>query len=161
VSLYSTVGAVRDPELRVVSIAELGILRDVAADPDGHVRVVITPTYSGCPAMDLIKSDIRAALTDAGHSDVEIVTRLSPAWSTDLISESGRRALAEAGIAPPSPAAATSPVLRIGRRPQTDPACPRCGSGTVSEISRYGSTACQSLWRCERCREPFNAVKPL
>jgi ring-1,2-phenylacetyl-CoA epoxidase subunit PaaD len=161
VSLYSTVGAVRDPELRVISIAELGILREVDADPDGHVRVVITPTYSGCPAMDLIRSDIRAALAGVGHSDVEIVTQLSPAWSTDLISESGRRALAEAGIAPPSPAAAASPVLRIGRRPSAVPACPRCGSSTVSELSRYGSTACQSLWRCERCREPFNAVKAL
>lgn len=161
-SLYSTVGAVRDPELRVIGIAELGILRDVEVEPDGHVRVIITPTYSGCPAMDTIRDDIRSALAGAGHSDVEIVTRLSPAWSTDMISESGRQALSRAGIAPPGPAAGKPVLLQIGRPPaQADPRCPRCGSGTVSELSRYGSTACQSLWRCERCREPFNAVKAL
>jgi ring-1,2-phenylacetyl-CoA epoxidase subunit PaaD len=159
VSLFTTVGAVADPELRVVSIAELGILREVELTPDGAVRVVITPTYSGCPAMDAIREDIRAVLAEHGHTEVDVQTRLDPAWSTDLISESGRRALADAGIAPPGPAARPT-LLRIGRR-EAAPSCPRCGSGTVSEISRYGSTACQSLWRCERCREPFNAVKAL
>lgn len=140
------VGAVVDPELRVITIAELGILRGVEVDAAGRVTVTITPTYSGCPAMDAIRADIRAALAAVGHTDVEVVTKLSPAWSTDMISESGRAALAGSGIAPPSAGS---------------PGCPRCASGQVLQISRYGSTACQSLWKCHSCHEPFPAVKTL
>lgn len=144
-ALYDVVAAVKDPELPVITIAELGVLRDVSTQ-DGHVTVTITPTYSGCPAMDAIKSDIERALAKAGHTDVEVVTKLSPAWSTDMISESGRAALARSGIAPPS---------------SHDPACPQCSSSKVMQISRYASTPCQSLWKCHGCAEPFNAVKTI
>jgi ring-1,2-phenylacetyl-CoA epoxidase subunit PaaD len=147
VALAEVVGSVTDPELRVVTIAQLGILRSVT---DGErVRVEITPTYAGCPAMDTIREDIRAALHEAGRDEVDIVTILSPPWTTDMISDEGREALARAGIAPPS----TTPVLSIA------PLCPRCGSGRTEEISRFGPTACQSLWRCLACQEPFDHVR--
>lgn len=145
VSVYDVVAAVKDPELPIITIGELGVLRDVS-EVDGHVLVIITPTYSGCPAMDAIRSDIRAALAQTGHTDVDIKTELSPAWSTDMISESGREALARSGIAPPT---------------SHDPACPQCASKNVLQISRYASTPCQSLWKCHGCAEPFNAVKSI
>jgi len=149
------VAAVVDPELRVVTIDELGILRDVVEDPaSGELRVTITPTYSGCPAMDVIRSDIRDALAKAGHSDVDIRTVLRPAWSTDLISEAGRAKLAAAGIAPPSSTTTTVPLTLSVR-------CPRCGSPETEELSRFGSTACKALWRCRTCAEPFDHVKTL
>ncbi len=149
------VASVLDPELRVVTIEELGILRDVADDPaTGKVTVTITPTYSGCPAMDVIRSDIRQALRTAGHPDSEVVTKLAPAWSTDMISESGRSKLAAAGIAPPGPSRGIVP-LRLSVR------CPRCASPDTEELSRFGSTACKALWRCRSCAEPFDHVKPL
>jgi ring-1,2-phenylacetyl-CoA epoxidase subunit PaaD len=151
------VAAVVDPELRVVTIADLGILRDVATDPaTGAVTVTITPTYSGCPAMDVIRSDIGSALAAAGHPRSEVRTVLHPAWSTDMISEEGRRKLSAAGIVPPTPAGGGGPVpLRLSVR------CPRCGSPDTEEISRFGSTACKALWRCRACAEPFDRVKPL
>lgn len=132
-----------DPELRVVTIADLGILRDVSFDGD-RVTVMITPTYSGCPAMDVIRTDISSALSAAGYDNVEIVTKLSPPWSTDMISESGREALARNGISPPG-----------------SHSCPHCTSSDILQISRYASTPCQSLWKCHGCAEPFNAVKTL
>ncbi|NJC68682.1 phenylacetate-CoA oxygenase subunit PaaJ [Planosporangium thailandense] len=153
VSAFDVAAAVVDPELRVVTIADLGILRDVTVDA-GRVTVTITPTYSGCPAMDVIRADIRRALAAAGHDDVEIVTALRPAWSTDLISESGRSKLAAAGIAPPGPAGGpVALTLRVR--------CPRCGGCDTEELSRFGSTACKALWRCRACAEPFDRVKPL
>ena len=154
VALAEVVGAVVDPELRVVTIAELGILRSVT---DGQrVRVEITPTYAGCPAMDTIREDIRTALHEAGRDEVDIVTVLSPPWSTDMITDEGRAALATAGIAPPTAKGAVhqgSVALSIA------PLCPRCGSGRTEEISRFGPTACQSLWRCLACLEPFDHVR--
>ncbi|HEX7747059.1 MAG TPA: 1,2-phenylacetyl-CoA epoxidase subunit PaaD [Micromonosporaceae bacterium] len=155
--LRETVGAVPDPELRVVSIDELGILRDVTEDPvTGLVTVIITPTYTGCPAMDVIRADIRAALAAAGRPDADVVTVLHPAWSTDWISESGREKLAAAGIAPPGPARRSGPVaLTLTTR------CPRCGSTDTEQLSRFGSTACKALWRCRACREPFDHLKAL
>jgi ring-1,2-phenylacetyl-CoA epoxidase subunit PaaD len=144
--------AVVDPEIRVVTIEELGILRDVRVDEDtGRVTVTITPTYSGCPALDVIRADIRAAVRAAGHPDVVVETNLRPAWSTDQISESGRAKLAAARIAPPGPTVA----LRLTVR------CPVCGSPDTEELSRFGSTACKALWRCRACAEPFDRVKPL
>jgi ring-1,2-phenylacetyl-CoA epoxidase subunit PaaD len=150
VALAEVVGAVIDPELRVVTIAELGILRSVATDGE-HVRVEITPTYAGCPAMDAIREDIRAALRTVGRDDVDIVTVLSPPWSTDMISPSGRAALSRAGIAPPPSGAPVTVSIA--------PLCPRCGSGRTEEISRFGPTACQSIWRCQACLEPFDHVR--
>lgn len=156
VSPRAAAAAVVDPEIRVVTIEELGILREVATDAAGHVTVTITPTYSGCPAMDVIRADIRAALAAAGHPDAEVVTVLRPAWSTDLISPTGRRKLAAAGIAPPGPAPRPGAVpLRLTVR------CPRCGSPDTEQLSRFGSTACKSLWRCRSCAEPFDTIKAL
>ena len=143
VTPYEAAAAVVDPELRVVTIAELGILRSVEM-ADGHVRVTITPTYSGCPAMDVIKSDIVVALGKAGYDGAEVVTRLSPAWSTDMITESGREALSRNGIAPPG-----------------SDECPHCASQKTLQISRYGSTPCQALFKCLGCHEPFPLVKKL
>jgi ring-1,2-phenylacetyl-CoA epoxidase subunit PaaD len=153
VSAFDAVAAVVDPEIRAVTIADLGILRDVTVDGD-RVTVTVTPTYSGCPAMDVIRADVRRALGAAGFRDVEVVTALRPAWTTDWISAAGRSKLTAAGIAPPGPAG--GPVaLTIRVR------CPRCGSPDTEELSRFGSTACKSLWRCRACAEPFDRVKAL
>ena len=149
------VASVVDPELRVVTIADLGILREVSTDPStGAVVVTITPTYSGCPAMDVIRADIQDALARAGHPRSEVRTVLHPAWSTDMITPAGRDKLAAAGTAPPGPS--TTPVLlRLTAR------CPRCGSPDTEELSHFGSTPCKALWRCRACAEPFDHVKPL
>jgi ring-1,2-phenylacetyl-CoA epoxidase subunit PaaD len=151
------VAAVVDPEIRVVTIEDLGILRAVEHDEGtGRVTVTIMPTYSGCPAMDVIRSDIRLALTRAGYDDPEITTVLRPAWSTDMITAQGRAKLAAAGIAPPH----TGGPVALGL-PSPRPSCPRCGSVDTEEISRFGSTACRALWRCRACAEPFDHVKAL
>lgn len=118
--------------------------------------VTITPTYTGCPAMDVIRADIRRALAAAGHPDAEIRTVHAPAWSTDWISERGRAKLAAAGIAPPAPTRAGNVVsLTLAVR------CPRCGSPDTEQVSRFGSTACKALWRCRSCSEPFDHLKAL
>jgi ring-1,2-phenylacetyl-CoA epoxidase subunit PaaD len=153
VSAFDVAATVVDPEIRVVTIAELGILRDVTVDGE-RVTVTITPTYSGCPAMDVIRADIRQALAAAGYADIEIVTTLRPAWSTDRISDSGRSKLAAAGIAPPGPS--RGPIALTFRV-----RCPRCGSPETEELSHFGSTACKALWRCRACAEPFDHVKAL
>ncbi|TDB71039.1 MULTISPECIES: 1,2-phenylacetyl-CoA epoxidase subunit PaaD [unclassified Micromonospora] len=150
--------AVVDPEIRVVTIDELGILRSVDEDPaTGRVIVTITPTYTGCPAMDVIRADIRRALAAAGHPDAEVRTVHAPAWSTDWISERGRAKLAAAGIAPPPPAARGHGVVPLTLAVR----CPRCGSPETEQVSRFGSTACKALWRCRACSEPFDQVKAL
>ncbi|MDG4790546.1 phenylacetate-CoA oxygenase subunit PaaJ [Micromonospora sp. WMMD1102] len=158
-----------DPELRVLTIEDLGVLRDVTEDAStGRVTVTITPTYTGCPAMDVIRADIRAALAAAGHPEAEVVTVFAPAWTTDWISEAGRAKLAAAGIAPPGPA----PAHVIGGGPSTTKSdkrgpflvplgvrCPHCGDADTEQVSRFGSTACKSLWRCRACREPFDHLR--
>ena len=149
-----------DPELPMLTLADLGVLRDVAVTPDGAVVVTITPTYSGCPALDVMRYDLRTALQRAGFDDVEIRTQLRPAWTTDWISGAGKRKLAEAGIAPPGTAPQGPVLLTIGPRPETI-ACPRCGSEQTTETSRFGATACKALRRCEACREPFEHFKEL
>lgn len=150
---FAVAAGVPDPELRVVTIGDLGVLREVEEGPGGSVRVTITPTYSGCPAMDAIRADIARSLRDAGYAEVEVRTVLSPAWTTDWITEEGRAKLAAAGTAPPP--RRSLPLLR------RTPVCPLCGSPEVEEISRFGSTACKSLWRCRGCAEPFDHVKVL
>ena len=149
--------AVLDPELPVLSIADLGILRDVALADDGSVVVTITPTYSGCPAMDVIRRGVEDAVRAAGFDQVEVRTVLSPAWTTDWLTESGRRALQDYGIAAPSRrTTSTGPVaLSLSVR------CPQCGSPDTRESSRFGSTACKSLWVCNACREPFDHMKAI
>jgi ring-1,2-phenylacetyl-CoA epoxidase subunit PaaD len=146
-----------DPEIRAVTIEELGILRGMSIDNDGVVHVVITPTYSGCPAMDVIRADIRSALRVAGFAEVDVVTTLGAPWSTDWITEEGRAKLSAAGIVPPSPVRQRRDIVPLTLTVR----CPQCGSPETEELSRFGSTACKSLWRCRSCREPFDRVKPL
>lgn len=157
----SVVSTVVDPELRVLTLDDLGIVRDVAQDADGHVTVTITPTYSGCPAMDVIRADIRTALAGAGYPHSTVVTTLRPAWTTDRISESGRAKLAAAGIAPPHTVGGPVALPSPGFRRPVEVACPRCGSADTEELARFGSTACKALRRCRACREPFDHLKPL
>jgi ring-1,2-phenylacetyl-CoA epoxidase subunit PaaD len=155
-TIRDAIAAVVDPEIRVITIDDLGVLRDVSVDDDGGVVVTITPTYSGCPAMDVIRADIAAAARRAGATSVEVKTVLSPAWSTDRISADGRAKLSAAGIAPPGPVPVGRPVpvtIAVTVR------CPRCGSPDTEELSRFGSTACKSLRRCRACAEPFDHVK--
>jgi len=148
--------AVPDPEVPVLTIDDLGVLRDVAVDDAGRVEVVITPTYSGCPAMDAIREDVLRALHDNGFHDVQVRLVLSPAWTTDWMSEDGRRKLTEYGIAPPTGRRPAGPVaLTLAVR------CPRCGSADTRELSRFGSTACKSLWQCRSCAEPFDHFKAI
>ncbi|HEX5497491.1 MAG TPA: 1,2-phenylacetyl-CoA epoxidase subunit PaaD [Mycobacteriales bacterium] len=146
--------AVPDPELPVLTIADLGVLRDVTVDADGRVEVTVTPTYSGCPAMDAIRSDVVAALAEHGRTDVTVRTVLSPPWTTDWISQAGRRALLEHGIAPPGRRDGPVPIGLTVR-------CPRCGSPDTRQISRFGSTACKALHACNACLEPFDHVKAI
>ena len=137
--IWSVLASVADPEIPVISIVDLGIVRSVAAD-----KVVITPTYTGCPAAQVIERDVRAALDEAGYGLVRIETALSPAWTTDWITAEGRAKLNAYGIAPPTRGAV---------------ACPQCGSTETQEISRFGSTPCKALWRCLSCAEPFDLFK--
>jgi ring-1,2-phenylacetyl-CoA epoxidase subunit PaaD len=148
-------GAVPDPELPVLTIADLGVLRGVDVTDDGAVEVTITPTYSGCPAMEVIRNDVEVALAEAGFAEVRVRTVLAPAWTTDWISDRGRAALREYGIAPPAHRASGPVALTLAVR------CPRCGSLHTREISRFGSTACKALWQCRSCGEPFDHMKPL
>lgn len=152
------VATVPDPEIPVLSIADLGILRDVVME-DGEVVVCITPTYSGCPAMHVIQEEIVAAVDRAGLGPVTVRTVLSPAWSTDWITAHGREQLRAYGIAPPAPVAATGGAAPLPFFRSTPVACPRCGSTDTRELAAFGSTACKALWRCERCREPFDYFK--
>ena len=154
--------AVTDPELPTVTLADLGILRDVRTE-GGTVVVEITPTYTGCPAMGVMRADLVHALHSAGFADVDVRTVLAPPWSTDWITGEGRRKLAQAGIAPPgaAPERAAGPVpLSLGpTRRSAD--CPLCGSADTEEISEFGATACKALRRCRTCREPFEHVKEI
>lgn len=151
---WDAAATVVDPEIRVVTIEELGILRDVTEDPaTGRITVTITPTYSGCPAMDAIRSDIERALHAAGHPDVTVRTRYAAPWSTDWITPAGRAKLAAAGIAPPGPARTVPLALTVR--------CPRCGSADTQRLSQFGSTACKALWRCRACAEPFDHIKAI
>ena len=149
--------SVLDPDLPMVTIEDLGILRDVTEDDQGRVHVTITPTYSGCPAMETIREDIVVALELAGYQRVDVEFVLSPAWSTDDLTDEGRDKLAEAGIAPPGPVRGSGGTVPLTLSVR----CPQCGSPDTRESSRFGSTACKSLWVCGTCREPFDHFKAL
>jgi ring-1,2-phenylacetyl-CoA epoxidase subunit PaaD len=151
---------VTDPELPMLTLHDLGVLRDVRLEGE-RVIVEITPTYSGCPAMAEMRTDLAARLRGAGYRDVDVRTVLSPPWTTDDITERGRQVLAEHAIAPPGPAPRRPPgpvPLSLGlRRPAV--ACPLCGSADTELVSQFGATSCKSLHRCVACREPFEHVK--
>ncbi len=152
--------SVVDPELPMLTLADLGVLRDVAVDPDGGVVVWITPTYSGCPAIETMRADLQRRLQDAGFEQVEVRTVLAPPWSSDWISTEGRRKLAEHGISPPGPAPRRGgPVLVQLTAPPRSVTCPRCSSPRTQLLSEFGATACKSLWRCTDCDEPFEHFK--
>ena len=155
--LHRLAGSVPDPELPVLTLDELGVLRGVQVDGPDSVTVRLTPTYTGCPAIETMSADIERVLHDHGVKDVSVVTVLAPAWSTDDISDEGRRKLSEFGIAPPRPqGAAGGPVpLTLAVR------CPHCGSTDTELLSRFSSTACKALRRCVACREPFDHFKEL
>ncbi len=163
--------SVADPEIPVITIDDLGILRDVDIEGD-RVVVTITPTYSGCPAMHQISDDVVASLNRAGYPDVEIRTVLAPAWSTDWISAEGRAKLEAYGIAPPGPVSGTSvatPIAMVGRladlaaapSPGSGTRCPQCRSTETRTVSEFGSTACKALMVCSACGEPFDRFKEL
>ncbi len=155
---WAVLDTVPDPELPAVSLCDLGIVRAVACR-GGALEVTLTPTYSGCPATEVIAGSVRDALEAAGLGPVTVTQRLAPAWTTDWITEAGRRKLREHGIAPPG-AAAGAATAPIGIYPRAV-ACPRCGSGRTERLSAFGSTACKALHRCLDCREPFEHIKPL
>ncbi|WP_055700306.1 MULTISPECIES: 1,2-phenylacetyl-CoA epoxidase subunit PaaD [Streptomyces] len=154
--LLALAGSVPDPELPVLTLAELGVVRGVRVLAPGRVDVELTPTYTGCPAIEAMSADIEQVLHDRGMAEVSVRTVLSPAWSTDDISAEGRRKLAEFGIAPPRSHPAEGPVpLGLSIR------CPHCGSTDTELLSRFSSTACKALRRCASCREPFDHFKEL
>ncbi|WP_307806647.1 1,2-phenylacetyl-CoA epoxidase subunit PaaD [Streptomyces sp. FH025] len=178
---WEVAAAVPDPELPMLTLADLGVLADIEVDGgSGTVTAWLTPTYSGCPAVAEMAADVDRRLRAAGYPDVRVRLRLDPPWSTDLITAEGRRKLAAAGIAPPRPGAAATastaatavpagygPVpltlgpTRAGTATVAAVACPHCGGTDTEELSRFGSTACKALWRCRACREPFERVKEI
>jgi ring-1,2-phenylacetyl-CoA epoxidase subunit PaaD len=154
--IWSLMEQVNDPEVPVLSVVDLGIIRDVRAD-EGEIEIILTPTYSGCPAMDVIRMNIRMVLLEHGYKNITLTTVLSPAWTTDWMSERGKERLKVYGIAPPLP------VQQMCRPAffQRDEAiqCPHCHSYHTTRISEFGSTACKALYRCEDCNEPFDYFK--
>ena len=157
---WSALEPLTDPEIPVITLRELGILRDVRETEDG-LEVVITPTYSGCPAMSQIEDDVRAALEQAGIP-AQVVTRLAPAWTTDWMSDEGKEKLRAYGIAPPHQSRPDVSVVKFMLRPPADEpiACPQCGSTHTVVSSQFGSTACKALYKCLDCHEQFDYFKP-
>jgi ring-1,2-phenylacetyl-CoA epoxidase subunit PaaD len=156
---WNAVGEVLDPEVPVLSVVDLGIVRDIREEGD-VVVVDVTPTYSGCPAMQVIEDDITAALNRAGAPQVRINTVFQPAWTTDWISADARERLRAYGIAPPSAATVDTELITLRRRVETI-ACPRCGLSNTEQRSEFGSTACKAIWFCNACHEPFEYLKAI
>ena len=162
---WRVLDTVPDPEVPAVSVRDLGIVRDVI-DHDDVLEVVLTPTYSGCPATEVIEQDVIKAINTAGLGPARVTLRRAPAWTTDWISAEGRRKMLAYGIVPPGPALAdgAQPVRFFGRafgKPSMQLACPRCGSTNTEQLSAFGSTACKSTWRCLACKEPFEHFKAI
>lgn len=153
-AVWDIAATVCDPEIPVLTIEDLGILRAAHVAETGQVEVTITPTYSGCPAMDAIRDDVTTALGGAGYDDVAVRLVLAPAWTTDWMSEDGKAKLEEYGIAPPTGTAAAGPV-RVGLSVK----CPQCSSLNTRELTRFGSTSCKALYVCGDCKEPFDYFK--
>src|SRR4051812_24279581 len=155
---WEVLGGVLDPEVPALSVCELGIVRDVI-DHGDELEVVLTPTYSGCPATEVIERNVLDAIAADGLGPARATLRRAPAWTTDWISEDGKRKLREYGIAPPH-STGTTPI-RIFRRSEDKIACPHCGSLHTEKLSAFGSTACKAMYRCMSCREPFEYFKPI
>lgn len=164
---WQVLATVLDPEVPAVSVRDLGIVRDViepSAGVDGSLEIVLTPTYSGCPATEVIEHDVLAAVHAAGLGPAHVTLRRAPAWTTDWISDEGRAKLLAYGIAPPGPAApdVAVPMRFFPRNSAAVPlACPRCGSLNTERLAAFGSTACKAIWRCIACKEPFEHFKPI
>jgi ring-1,2-phenylacetyl-CoA epoxidase subunit PaaD len=159
-AVWAVAAAVPDPELPMVTIGDLGILREIDVDGE-EVTATITPTYSGCPAMREIAHDLRHRLGRAGFDRVTVRHRLTPPWTTDWITDDGRRKLAEHGIAPPRPTDGGPVRLNLtSRQEQVGVTCPQCGSTRTTQTAAFSGTACKALYRCESCHEPFEYVKP-
>jgi len=154
--IFNILKDVVDPEIPVITIHELGILKKIKVTEDKKVLVYITPTYNGCPAMDMISVHIKSVLQDHGYQDVEVVTLIEPIWTTDWITERGKQKLMEYGISPPAQKSTDSSFLE-GATPTV--VCPQCKSIHTTMISRFGSTACKSLYKCNECLEPFDYFK--
>jgi len=157
---WAVLHSVPDPEVPVLSVCDLGLVRELNATDDA-IEVVLTPTYSGCPATEVIAQSVHDALAAAGFAPVTISTRRAPAWTTDWISADGRRKLLAYGIAPPTGDAAVHDGPRPIRIHARNVDCPRCGSAQTEKLSAFGSTACKALYRCIACREPFEHFKPI
>jgi ring-1,2-phenylacetyl-CoA epoxidase subunit PaaD len=159
---WQVLGTVLDPEVPALSVRDLGIVRDIV-DHGGELEVVLTPTYSGCPATEVIEQSVLAALDAEGLGPARATLRRAPAWTSDWITEDGKRKLNEYGIAPPGPVPpeAGVPIRIFGGRRQPAVACPRCGSSDTERLSAFGSTACKAMYRCLACREPFEHFKPI
>lgn len=159
---WAAAATVVDPELPMLTLLDLGVLRDVAVDEDGTVVAAITPTYSGCPAMATMRDDLVRTLQEAGFPGARVRVVLEPAWTTDWITPAGRAALAEAGISPPGPASRSDGPVALQLLPtRRAVTCPRCGSADVDLTSEFGSTACKAMYRCLACLEPFDHVKEI
>jgi ring-1,2-phenylacetyl-CoA epoxidase subunit PaaD len=160
-SAWEVAATVVDPELPMLTLADLGVLRDVEVD-GGAVVVTITPTYSGCPAMATMRDDLVRRLQEEGYDDVRVKLSLAPAWTTDWITAEGKQALADAGISPPGPAPRRDgPVVLRLAPTRRAVRCPRCASDDVALTSEFGSTACKAMYRCRACLEPFDHVKEI
>ncbi len=154
--IWAILEEIKDPEIPVLSIVDLGIARDVKDTENGQLEIVISPTYSGCPAMYMLKEQIKETLTNHGYPDPIVTTQLSPAWTTDWMTQQGKEKLEAYGIAPPEKTSQNKAVLFGGQKKIS---CPRCKSDNSEQISEFGSTACKALYRCLDCREPFDYFK--
>lgn len=155
-TIWKLMEQVSDPEIPVLTILDMGIVRDIQIDEDGNPEVTITPTYSGCPAMDMIGVEIRAVLQENGFEQANVKTVLSPAWTTDWMSEEGKKKLKAYGIAPPEGTVIDKSVLFAEPKAIE---CPHCGSRNTKMLSQFGSTACKAMYQCQDCKEPFDYFK--
>ncbi len=146
--IYEKLSTIMDPEVPVINIVELGVIRDVEVLKDEHVKITITPTYSGCPAMDFIHIEVKQAMDSLGYTHIDVIEQLSPAWTTAWMTEDAKKKLKDYGIAPPR--------LQEGKELIE---CPRCSSSEVERISQFGSTSCKALYKCQECLEPFDYFK--
>ena len=156
-AIYSYLEEIKDPEVPVLSVIDLGIVRDIFLHDDDCLEIIITPTYSGCPAMDVISMNIRIMLSTLGFKNIKITQSLSPAWTTDWMSEEGKQKLKEYGIAPPNPRqqVCNDKLFAADEAVQ----CPQCESWHTHRLSEFGSTACKALYQCDDCKEPFDYFK--